>query len=72
VDVLPFEFSVTVWWFSCAHVFEMTPLLIYAFKLLAINRYAGMLRLVSEILPRIESAKQCDVTVEICKGGAIS
>ena len=30
---------------------------------------AGMLRLVSEILPSIESAKQCDFTVEICKGG---
>jgi hypothetical protein len=34
-------------------------------------RSAGMLRLVSEILPRIESAKQCDVTVEICKGAYI-
>jgi hypothetical protein len=28
--------------------------------------YTGMLRLVSEILPRIKSAKQCDVTVKIC------
>jgi hypothetical protein len=29
-------------------------------------RNAGMLRLVSEILPMMKSAKQCDVTVEIC------
>jgi hypothetical protein len=35
----------------------------------AFSKYAGMLRLVSEILPSIESAKQCEVTVEICKGG---
>jgi hypothetical protein len=38
---------------------------------------AGMLRLVSEILPRIKSAKQCDVTIEfaylkLCISGFIS
>jgi hypothetical protein len=33
---------------------------------LHLRRHADMLRLVSEILPRIKFAKQCDVTVEIC------
>jgi hypothetical protein len=32
----------------------------------AYNYYAGMLRLVSEILQRIQSAKQWDVSVELC------
>jgi hypothetical protein len=37
-----------------------------AVELVAILKNAGMLRLFSEILPRIKSAKKCDVTVEIC------
>jgi hypothetical protein len=38
----------------------------YGKSRLSTKPFAGMLRLVSEILPRMKSAKQCDVTVEIC------
>jgi hypothetical protein len=52
--------------------FQMTPpyfcicVIISHLKRISPFICAGMLKLVSEILPRIKSAKQCDVTVKIC------